>query len=119
MREKKELLALSNLDIYIFGQSLSTKEPTKFTPLDIEKIQRFCCSDGCTGVPNFYLSACVVHDFYYRTHRDFEGTPINKVYADNMFKKLIQRKSLFGIFSPMAQWRWLGVKFFAQKAWEE
>jgi hypothetical protein len=121
MRSKKELLALSDDEIRAFGATLTTTNPLDFVQSDIDKITAFVCSDGCTGVPDFYRWACVVHDFFYRTHRDFNGNAITKAQADKWFRVLIQQKSLFKLFNPMSWWRWLGVKYFpqAQKAWDD
>lgn len=119
MKTKAELLALSELEVFSFGVTLTTINPLKLSPKDIEKIKDFICSDGCTGVPNFYIDACIIHDFYYRTHRNFLGIEITKSEADYIFRKVIQKESFFKALSPMSWWRWLGVKFFANKAWDE
>ena len=104
--------------LLVFLNTLSTNDPYQLNSDDIRKISDFIGSDGCTGVPDFYLSACIIHDFWYRSHRNFNGFPITKAEADMGFKKLIQKQSFLGVFSPMAQWRWLGVRFFGQKAWD-
>ncbi len=75
-------------------------------------------SDGCSGVPDFYLDACLEHDIHYRTHRWLDGLPIFKSEADERFRQVIQSRSAFGLFSPMSWWRWLAVKWAGQKAWE-
>ena len=75
-------------------------------------------ADGCSGVPDFYLDACLEHDIHYRTHEWLDGTPIFKSEADARFRRVIQARSLFGLFSPMSWWRWVGVWAFAKKAWE-
>ena len=74
-------------------------------------------ADGCTGVPEFYHNGCLEHDIAYRTHRDPLGYKITQRTADTRFRWYIQHHSPFGIFSPMSWWRWLGVKFFGQRAW--
>ena len=77
-------------------------------------------SDGCSGVPDFYLECCLEHDIHYRTHQRLDGTPITKDEADAMLRSCIQRRSLAGALSPMATWRWLALKFLpaAQRAWD-
>lgn len=100
-----------------FLGTLSTREWRDFTSEDIEKIALFTESDGCTGVIDFYADACIIHDFYYRTHRDFYGNPISKDAADKGLRDSIRAKSWMGKFSPMAWWRWRGVKHLADKAW--
>lgn len=76
-------------------------------------------SDGCTGVVDFYKDCCLLHDIFYRTHRNLFGEPITKAEADKALRDCIRKKSRFGFWNPMATWRWLGVKFFARRAWEK
>ncbi len=76
-------------------------------------------ADGCSGVPEFYRMACLEHDIAYRTHVGYiDNQIINKEEADLRFKWHTQMLSPFGRFSPMAQWRYWGVYFLADKAWE-
>jgi hypothetical protein len=119
MRTKQELLVMTNLQIYEFGTLLSTMEYLDMDKRDIQLIKTYICSDGCTGVADWYVEACIVHDFWYRTHRDFNGSPITKAEADKRFRRKIQKLSPAGFLSPMALWRWMGVKFLAGKAWDE
>ena len=74
-------------------------------------------ADGCSGVPDFYLDACLEHDTHYRTHQWLDTEPIFKSEADARFRQVIQSRSIFGVMSPMSWWRWVGVKAFGQKAW--
>ena len=76
-------------------------------------------SDGCSKVPDFYGIACAEHDIHYRLHHRLDGSPITKAEADWEFRQAIQSHSKLGRFSPMSWWRWLGVKWFGQKAWED
>lgn len=76
-------------------------------------------SDGCTGVADFYKECCYLHDIYYRTHLDLNGDPITKAEADKALRDCIRCKSRFGFWNPMAIWRWIGVKMFAQRAWDK
>lgn len=101
-----------------FIESLSSTDPTKLTKEDIKNIRLYINSDGCTGVPDFYKDECIKHDFYYRTHHDFSGRLLEKDNADRLFMRGIQLKSNFGRLSPMALWRYLGVKLFGKSAWE-
>lgn len=112
------LLNLSTEDLLKFTNTLSTKEWTQFTEKDIADIGLFIATDGCSGVPDFYLNCCIIHDWFYRTHCDFHGNPVTKNYADGVLKQCIQSGSLFGRFSPMAWWRWWGVKQFGKKSWQ-
>lgn len=103
-----------------FLQKLSTSDPNQFTDSDWDLIHAYTRSDGCTGVIDFYIRACIEHDFYFRTHHDFEGRLISFTEANMRFMRRIQKLSKFGIFSPLAIERWLGVTLLPQshKAWE-
>lgn len=74
-------------------------------------------ADGCTGVPDFYLDACLEHDVHYRTGRRLDGTPITRAGADAQFRWAIQSRSPFGFLSPMSWWRWLGVRIAGASSW--
>lgn len=104
-------------ELIAFTSLLSTRDWRKLTDADFAQIDTYINSDGCTGVPDFYRRGCVIHDFYYRTHRNLDGTPITKRQADRVLRLYIQSKSLFGIFSPMAWWRYWGVRKLAVRAW--
>lgn len=119
MRTKKELLNLHPRIFFNFICMLSTTDYLKMDSKDIQLVKAFVCSDGCTGVPDWYIEACILHDFWYRTHKDFDGSIITKQEADKRLRKKIQQLSPVGIFSPMSWWRWSAVKLFAKKAWEE
>lgn len=66
-------------------------------------------TDGCTGVPDFYVEACFEHDIHWRTGHTIYGEPISTRQANMRFRRVIQARSPFGILSPMAWWRWAGV----------
>lgn len=100
-----------------FIENLTTSDPLKLTKADITNIKLYIDSDGCTGIPDFYKEECIKHDFYYRTKHGFDGRLINKEKADLLFMRGIQNKSKFGKLSPMALWRYLGVRLFGNKAW--
>lgn len=107
-----------NSELVDFIQCLSTHDPEKLTSEDIKLIRWYIKTDGCTGVPDFYLEECIKHDFYYRTHVGFDGRLISRSDADKLFRQGIQRKSFLGVLSPMAWWRWLFVRLLAARAWE-
>ncbi len=75
-------------------------------------------SDGCSGVPDFYKDCCLEHDVHYRTHKTIDGIDIDRKTADGTLKKCIQSRSLFGRWSPMAQWRYLAIRRWGKKAWD-
>ena len=74
-------------------------------------------SDGCSGVPDFYLDCCLEHDIHYRTGYRLDGTRLTREDADTQLRQCIQARSTFGRLSPMAWWRWAGVRLFGQRAW--
>lgn len=99
---------------------LSSDDPDKFTQHDWDLVHAYTKSDGCTGVVDFYLQACVEHDFYFRTHHDFSGRVISFYEANRRFRIRIQRLSRLGLISPMSWWRWIAVCSLpqAKQAWE-
>ena len=109
---------MTNEQLLAFTRTLSTQDATKLTDDDYYRIGKFIKSDGCTGVPDFFLNGCKLHDFWYRTHRNLDGSPITEQQADKGLAQYIWRHSLFGRFSPMAWWRYQALEhIFAQKAW--
>ena len=106
-----------------FLKDLSTSDCNQFTEADSKLVKNYVKSDGCTGVPDFFVEACREHDFYYRTHHDFEGKLITRSEADKRFRLRIQSLSkvrstpirIAGFF--ISWWRWLGVRLFAGAAW--
>ena len=102
-----------------FIANLSNTDPKLLTKSDITNIKLYIDSDGCTGVPDFYKEECIKHDFYYRTHHNFEGKLITRDIADKLFLEGIRNKSKLGKFSPMAFWRYLGVRLCGKSAWED
>lgn len=91
-------------------------------------------TDGCSKVSGAYRKHCRVHDlaYYYGVdpvdaYRQYqEGEPeywliarrITKADADAAFRRGIQSDSPAGFFSPLAAWRWLGLKLAGRKAWD-
>lgn len=80
-------------------------------------------SDGCTGVPDFHVDGCYEHDIAYRTGKDIYGNPITRAEADRRFRIYHQKHSYLaklklGFFSPMAWWRWAGVRVLGRKAYQ-
>ncbi len=102
-----------------FVANLSTTDPKRLSKADITNIKLYIDSDGCTGVPDFYKEECIKHDFYYRTHHNFAGKLISREEADKLFLLGIQAKSKFKKYSPMAFWRYIGVRLFGKSAWLE
>ena len=84
----------------------------------IEVVAKELRSDGCTGVPDFHIRACLEHDVHYRTHQTIFGSPITKAEADWILKRRIQQWSWLGWLSPMAQWRYWFLRRFVRKPWE-
>lgn len=101
-----------------FVLTLSTTDWRLMTSEDKVRISEYIESDGCTGVPDFYKRCCIFHDFWYRTHVDFDLNPITKKEADRRLSLCIQSRSFMGKISPMAWWRYWGVRFFGGRAWE-
>ncbi len=75
-------------------------------------------SDGCSGVPDFYLEACQEHDLHYRYAQTLYGEPLTFEDANARFRKVIQMKSKLRWFSPLSWIRFAGVKFFGKHIWD-
>lgn len=108
---------INEKDALRFLATLSSDDWRKFTQTDFDRIAEFTNSDGCTGVIDFYRNGCILHDFGYRTHLDFKGNKTAKEATDIMLRDYIRSKSWFGKYSPLAWWRWQGVKYLAERAW--
>lgn len=90
-------------------------------------------TDGCSKVSGAYRKCCWQHDlsYYYaadpvsaylhwrRNTPDYwrVATPLTKGAADASLRRCIQSESALGFFSPVALWRWLGVRVGASTAW--
>mgnify|MGYP001603031915 CR=1 FL=1 len=116
------LREMSTSELLHFTGQLSTRDWRKLTERDFAEIGVFIATDGCSGVPDFYLNWCIIHDWWYRTHRNLDGTPITKDQADKGIAEGIRSQSWLGRFSPMAWWRQRGLqKWFkksSKKAWD-
>ena len=91
-------------------------------------------TDGCSKVSGAYRKHCRVHDLSYYHAADpvdafklyLGGDPdywwhaarVTKEGADAAFRRGIQSDSALGFFSPVAAWRWLGLKIGGQRAWD-
>lgn len=106
-----------------FLADLSTSNVEQFTAADCKLVKNYIRSDGCTGVPDYFVTACREHDFYYRTHHAFCGRLINRAEADKRFRKRIMSLArqrggltyLAGIW--ISWWRWAGVRILGGEAW--
>lgn len=98
--------------------SFGPLKETEFYWLQIRRWAKKVKSDGCSGVPDFYRDACLEHDYHYANAKTWYGDPVTRAQADARFRKVIQWKSPFGIFSPMSWWRWAGLRLFGEAAWE-
>lgn len=100
-----------------FLPQLSTRDPDFFTDADWALVRTYTRSDGCTNVPDWHVKACWEHDFYNRTHHDFEGRVISFSTAAARFRKRIQKLSWFGVLELRAWIRWFGVWLLGRSAW--
>lgn len=75
-------------------------------------------SDGCTGVPDFYLIVCLRHDVHYSTGKTIGGDPITRDWADRHFRSGIRHLSILHKWSPMAAWRYAAVRKMGKKHWK-
>lgn len=70
-------------------------------------------TDGCTGVSGLFVECCMEHDIHYRTGKTLGGTPITKREADARLRACMMSRSKLGYFSPIAWWRWAGLRLKA------
>lgn len=92
-------------------------------------------TDGCSAVMGFKVECCFEHDLGYRYARDPRdayrlyragnelhcwdiAATIDRGEVDGRFRQCLQNQSKLGRWSPMALWRWLGVRIGGQKAWD-
>ena len=79
-------------------------------------------TDGCSGpakLTQWYIDACYEHDIHYRTHAWINGDPITQEEADARLRAVVQSRSWFGSWSPLAAWRYHALRNFGQRSWEE
>lgn len=77
-------------------------------------------SDGCTGVPDFYVEACWEHDYHFRYGMTLFGDPITFTEANDRLRQAIQMRSRLRWFSPLSWTRYLGVSTpIGKKLWDE
>lgn len=97
---------------------LSTPNWRHMTSDDVDAIDHAIDSDGCSGPAlQFYRNGCVLHDFWYRTHVDFDGRSITRRTADANLREYIARHSVLDGMSPMAHWRYVALRLFGGRAW--
>lgn len=86
----------------------------------LEALARDIGSNGCTGVLQLRQGCCIAHDWAYAYHRDpATGEPLTRSEADRRFRACLQTRSRLGIWSPLAFWRWAGVRMFGSRSWTE
>jgi hypothetical protein len=85
-------------------------------------------SDGCSKVPDFNKICCLEHDLAYHYGKDpkdayHEGwekaQKVKRGYPDAEFRRCNQEKSKLKIGSPLAAWRWVGVRLGGWNAWRK
>ena len=85
--------------------------------VEVRKRAKQLGGNHCTGVPDFYSDACDEHDIHYRTGYSLWNQRLTRKMADKRLRLVIQNRSPFGRFSPMAWWRWVGVRLLGRKSW--
>lgn len=85
-------------------------------------------SDGCTVVSEIYHWCCLQHDLCYHYARDPRDAykvgwpaakPITRAESDRLFRECMQSLSPMKKGSPLAFWRWLGVRAGGWKPWRD
>jgi hypothetical protein len=91
-------------------------------------------TDGCSLVTGLKIECCFEHDLGFWYARDpraayraarhqlidpwLTAPSIDRAEVDRRFRSCLQNRSRLGRWSPMAWYRWLGVKFGSQGAWD-
>ena len=91
-------------------------------------------TDGCSGVTGVRIECCFEHDLgffhakdprsayrHWRANNYYyweDADAIDRDEVDARFRQCLQNRSRFGRWSPMAWWRWVGVRWKAQAAWD-
>lgn len=83
---------------------------------DVRTAAKNLRSDGCSWVADIHVDCCYEHDIHYRTGHRLDGTPITRREADARFRQCNMKHSQFGHLSPLAWWRWAGVRMFGRRA---
>jgi hypothetical protein len=90
-------------------------------------------SDGCSAVTGIKIDCCFEHDLAYRTGRDprnaflafragylypwAKAKRITRRDTDARFRQCLQNRSALGRYSPVAWYRWAGVRLFGGRRW--
>lgn len=113
----KDLTGITKESVLAFTETLSTQDPDKFIPRDYQRIAQYINSDGCTLVTQIYKAACIEHDWYYVTGRDFMGETISRKEADRLLRVRLQKLSPLKVASPISWIRWVGVRIGGHFFW--
>jgi hypothetical protein len=101
------------------GKHLTTTIRKNFTAEDHRRIAEFIKSDGCTGVPDWFLNGCIQHDWGFRTHRDFEGNWVTEHEVNGWLKEYVQKRSWLGRWSLVAFVRYQFLeKLLPKRVWD-
>lgn len=136
------MIQIDYKDLYEFIRDLKCESESEASDDHIKLAYWYTRSDGCTGTVDLLKSACIIHDFHYRTHHDLCGKLINRAEADRRFRirmheiirdavmdniPLTLRKFIvitalayvIGYCAPLPWWRWLLVRTFGQRFWDD
>ena len=85
-------------------------------------------SDGCSKVTDIHKFCCLEHDLAYYYGRNpkhafvvgwDKAQKVTRGDADTAFRRCNQYFSEFKLYSPMALWRWVGVRVGGWNAWNK
>ena len=113
------MIQIDYKDLYDFIRDLKCTSEDEAADDHIKLAYWYTRSDGCTGTLDLFKSACIIHDFHYRTHHDLCGRILNRAEADRRFRIRMQRLSRLGVCSPIAWWRWLVVRCLGGRFWDD
>jgi len=85
---------------------------------EVRKRAKELKSDGCSRpATQLYQDCCYEHDVHYRTGKTLDNKELTRKEADKIFMQCMRKRSLFGIFSPIALIRFLAVRLGAKRCW--
>ena len=70
-------------------------------------------NDGCTGVIDWQVDCCRMHDYYYRHGIHWlDGLPVTRTQADAAYRQCMQERAAW--WNPIPVIRWIGVRILGR-----
>ncbi len=69
-------------------------------------------TDGCTGVPDWYVWTCWEHDVHSKTNKTIYGLHLTVGEMNWILRRRIQQASVMGVASPVSWLYWVGTVIY-------